>query len=237
MRFLVLFNIGRCQEKLFRYQDAMVSFRAFLSEGGEFSEQAPDVRAKIELLDGLLGTVTLTVDTADYEVWVSDRLIGNGLTELLLPSGTHSIEIRKLGFVANQQQVQVVARSTAELSFEMARLAEQAEGLSPAIFVTATAATVVALGVGAAFGGLALSRSNAIGERNPSLATQEEADEVRRFSRTADVMFGVALLGATSAVIFALFTDWGGDEEESARLRIDPAVGDGQAGLIVRGAF
>lgn len=235
LRFRVLFNVGRCQERLLRYQDALISLRAFLSTGGEFTEQAPEVRAKLELLEGLLGTVRLSVDVQDYEVWVSDRLIGRTLDEVLLPSGRHPIEIRKDGYVANQQEALVIARRDVDLSFEMTRLADEFEGISPGYFVTSTVVTVLSLAGGATLGVMALGRRNDIQSRSPALAQPEETEEIRSLALGADILFGVAALGAASAIIFALFTDWGDDDSDVVRVR--PAVNMNEGGFVIEGAF
>ncbi|HJL05611.1 MAG TPA: PEGA domain-containing protein [Polyangiaceae bacterium LLY-WYZ-15_(1-7)] len=249
LRFLVLYNIAKCQERLFRYQDALTAYRGFLEQGGAFSELAAEVRAKIELLEGLLGTVTLRVSVPTYEVWVDDRLIGESETEILLPGGSHTVEIRAEGYVPAQQQVNVAAQAERSLTFELERLAEEFEGLSPALFWTGAAVTLLAVAGGAAFGLKALNESNDIDSRDPALATRGEIDDVRRFSRNADIFFGVAGLAATTTIIFALFTDWGGDDEDDPaapaedeaeaglQLRLAPSIGQDGAGLTLGGRF
>ncbi|MEM9070607.1 MAG: PEGA domain-containing protein [Myxococcota bacterium] len=235
MRFFVLFNIGRCQEKLFRYSEAMASYRGFLEEGGADTEYAPQVTAKIDLLEGLLGTVRVQVDIRGYELWVDDRIIGTDVDEVLLPGGSHVVEVRAPGYVQAQQQVDVAARDESELSFEMVELADEFEGLHPGLFWTGVGVTVAALAGGIAFGIRALSQSNDVDGREPSVATSGEVDDINNAARNADIFFGVAALAATTTIIFGLFTNFGG--EDDANVRIQPAAGPGTAGVHVQGAF
>lgn len=240
MRFFVLFNIGRCQEKLFRYSEAMASYRGFLEQGGADTEYAPQVTAKIDLLEGLLGTVRVSVNIRGYELWVDDRMVGTDVTEILVPGGSHVVEIRAEGYVQAQQQVDVAARDESELSFEMEELAEEFEGLHPGLFWTGVGVTVVALAGGIAFGAQALSRSNDVGSREPSIATSAEVDDIKSSARNADILFGIAALAATTTVIFAVFTNFGGDDgddDEEASVRVQPAAGPGGAGVSIQGSF
>ncbi len=240
LRYLVLYNMAKCQERLFLYDSALVSYRGFLEQGGAFSEQAGEVRAKIDMLDGLLGTVRLTVGVRRYEVWVDDRRIGENVDSFLVPGGTHKVEIRAEGYVSAQQEVQVAARAERSLSFELERLAEEFEGLSPALFWSATGAAVVTAALGTGFGIRALTLRNDVDSRMPSLGTDREADDIRQSALLADIFLGVAGVAALTGVIFALFTEWGGDEDQApgaASLRLEIAPSRGGLGLSLGGAF
>ena len=45
LRYLVLYNMAKCQERLFLYDAALASYRAFLEQGGAFTELEGEVRA------------------------------------------------------------------------------------------------------------------------------------------------------------------------------------------------
>lgn len=240
LRYLVLYNMAKCQERLFLYDAALSSYRAFLEQGGAFTELEGEVRAKIDMLDGLLGTVRISVDVRAYEVWVDDRRIGENLDTFLVPGGTHKVEVRAPGYVPAQQEVQVAARAERSITFVLERLAEEFEGLSPVLFWSATGVAVVAAGVGAGFGIRALSQRNDVDARTPAIGTDDEASDIRKSALLADVMFGVAGVAAITAVIFALFTDWGDDEDEEpgeATVRLNLAPTRGGLGVGLGGTF
>ncbi|MCB9633319.1 MAG: PEGA domain-containing protein [Sandaracinus sp.] len=239
LRYLVLYNMAKCQERLFLYDAALASYRAFLEQGGAFTELEGEVRAKIDMLDGLLGTVRVSVNARNYEVWVDDRRVGEGLDTFLVPGGTHKVEIRADGYVPAQQEVQVAARAERSLNFELERLAEEFEGLSPVLFWSATGVAVVAVGVGAGFGIRALQQRSDVDARTPPLGTDGESDDIRKSALLADVMFAVAGAAAITAVIFALFTDWGDDDDDpsATRLRLDVGPTRGGLGVGLGGSF
>lgn len=246
VRFQVLYNVAKSYEALFQYGKAMQYYERFLAEGGGETALAPEVNAKIQLLQGLLGTILIVVDRPEYEVWVDDRVVGNNLDRVLVPGGTHVVEVRAPGFVPNQKEVQVPARAERTVEFELEELAEEFEGLPSWMFWTATGAAVLAAAGGAVYGVLALSRRNEIDDLlnndfgGVGEVDMSDQDDVRNLARNADIFFGAALLLGTAAIIFAVFTEWGDEEEadgEAARLRLSPAVGRDSAGLWLEGSF
>ncbi len=249
VRFQVLYNIAKSYEALFRYGKAMEYYEQFLAEGGGETALAPEVNAKIQLLEGLLGTILIVVDVPEYEVWVDDRVVGNDLERVLVPGGSHVVEIRAPGYVPNQREVQVPARSERTVEFELEELAEEFEGLPSWMFWTATGFAVASAGVGVAYGVLALMRRNEIDEfkdnRFGGVGDVDESDreEVRSLARNADIFYGAALLFGTAAIIFAVFTEWGDEEEgeadatDEATLRLTPAFSRDSAGLWLEGTF
>jgi tetratricopeptide (TPR) repeat protein len=251
VRFQVLYNIAKSYEALFRYGKAMEYYQQFLAEGGGETALAPEVNAKIQLLEGLLGTILIVVDVPEYEVWVDDRMVGNDLERVLVPGGSHVVEIRSPGYVQNQKEVQVPARTERTIEFELEELAEEFEGLPPWMFWTAGGLAVLAAAGGVVYGVLALVRRNEIDDimRNDPLKGVgiigvEDQEEVRNLARNADIFYGAALLFGTAAVIFAVFTEWGdedeaegSDGESEATLRLSPAVGPTSTGLWLEGSF
>jgi len=248
VRFQVLYNIAKSYEALFRYGRAMEYYRLFLAEGGSETALAPEVNAKVQLLEGLLGTILIVVDVPEYEVWVDDQVVGANLERVLVPGGSHVVEIRAPGFVPTQKEVQVPARAERTVEFELEELAEEFEGLPRWMFWTATGLAVASAGVGVAWGVLALLRRNEIKElkRNEfggvGSVGEEDQEEVRNLARNADIFYGAALLFGTAAIIFAVFTEWddeeeGEDDEVETELRLAPAIGRDSAGLWLEGTF
>lgn len=255
-QYLVLYNIGQCYEQLFRYDEAMRYYRRYLDTGGNEAEDAAEVRAKISLLEGLLGTIRIEVTSGDeetplgdYTVWVDDREQAQNAETILVPGGTHVVEIRAEGFVSGQQTVQLPARQERSLSFELEPLAEEYQGVSPAYFWTSTAAAVVAVGVGAAFGLSAINKRNSVNNRldpnDPTVGlgevTQTDLDDIHDRALKADIFYGVAGLFAITSLTLAFLTDWGSPPEEmdptQARIRLLPAASPEAAGLTLMGSF
>ncbi len=246
VRFQVLYNVAKSYEALFQYGKAMQFYERFLAEGGGETALAPEVNAKIQLLEGLLGTILIVVDRPEYEVWVDDRVVGTNLDRVLVPGGTHVVEVRAPGFVPNQKEVQVPARAERTVEFELEELAEEFEGMPPWLFWTATAGAVAMVAGGVVYGVKAISRRNDIDVLldndfgGVGDVDESDRDDVRNLARNADIFFGAALLLGTAAIIFAVFTEWGDDEEEAdgeASFRLSPAVGRDSAGLWLEGTF
>ena len=250
VRFQVLYNIAKSYEGLFRYDKAMEFYGRFLEEGGAETELAPEVNAKIQLLEGLLGTILIRANVPGYEVWVDDRLVGNDLERVLVPGGSHVVEVRASGYVPNQREVQVPARAERSVEFELEELAEEYEGLPSYLFWAAGGAAVAAALGGAAYGIKAILRRNQIDDLKRDdphgavgLVSEADQEDVARLARNADIFFGAALLLGTSALVFAFFTEWDDDgevdaeDEPSASFRLSPAVSRESAGIWIEGTF
>jgi tetratricopeptide (TPR) repeat protein len=255
MRPMVLFNIGKAYERLYRYDRAMDAYRRYLREMGPEAEDRAAVEAKIELLEGLLASLKLNVNVEDYEVWVDDTKVGEATTEVLVTGGSHVVEIRAAGYVPERQEVQLPARSEKTLSFELTALADEYQGLSPAYFWGSVGATVAMLAVGTAFGVRAINERNDIDARleDPAerwLVSQRDRDEVSDLALRADVFFGLAVVFAGTATVLGVLTDWGGEaadgeggasdgpaDNEAGRLSVTPVAGSRHGGLILSGRF
>ena len=116
-------------------------------------------------------------------------------------------------------------------------------GLPPAIFVTTTVLAVIALGVGAGFGGAALAANadaTACGDRMGCMIdTAARRREISDLALGADVSFGIAGLFALTSLVLVFVTDWGGRPVEPAEtaFRLVPGVGPDGASLSVTGSF
>ena len=251
--FLVLYNIGQTYEALFRYDQAMTYYRRYLAEGGADEDDAPTVRAKIQLLEGLLGTVRITANIEAYEVWVDDQLVGENRTEILIPGGTHLVELRAPGYVPSQQEVQVPARATRALSFELEELADEYEGVSPGYFWASVGLSAAALTAGGFFGIRALRERNAVDDCFAANMGNQlvcnagpRRDDIANDARNADIMFAIGAGFAAGAAIFAVFTNWKGEPPEgeadpeaaeAAEVRLRPAGSPTGAALVLEGRF
>lgn len=220
-RGYVLFNIGKCQEKLYRYDAAIQSYRSYLEIAQSDAEDRPAVEAKIELLEGLLGTLRITVSAdkgpapSAYEIWVDGRMVGESVNHFLVPAGNHQIEIRAEGFEPKSQEVQLPARAEKSLSFTLLPLAKEYKGLSSTYFWTSTGLAAASGVTGGAFGLVALSKRKDADAKAQEAVTQDEVDGIKKSALWADVFFISAGVFATTSVILAFMTDWSEAETES----------------------
>ena len=238
-----LYNIGRAHERLFQYDRALDAYRRYLQHGGPDADRADEVRAKLELLEGLLGTVRLAVRGPDaYEVWVDDQRVGADLDRVRVPAGSHVVEIRATGWVPAREQITVAARTEREATYELERLSVAA-GISPVFFWGSVGFAVVSVAVGATLGVMALGERSQVDELNDDSMGRFElhADAERRRSKiqdlalAADIAFGAAVLFAAGAVLLAFGTDFGG--EETPDPGVSAALFPGGGGLVLRGGL
>lgn len=241
----VLYNIGRCEEKLYRYTDAVASYKRYLREAGEDAEDRSTVEAKVELLEGLLGTLNLTVSAAkgaslaSYEVWVDGRLIGENEKHLLIPGGSHQVEIRSEGFENKVQEVQLPSRAEKSLTFELTPLAAEYRGISPVYFWTAGGVALASAITGGVFGVLTVAESSSVNNKDPAAVTQDDKDKLDSLALTADIFFISAGVFAVSATVLGFLTDWSEDQavpvDSGFRLRELGAVPTSDGGLLMVG--
>ena len=246
---LAVYNMARCHEHLFQYGEAMTLYRRYLEQAGPDAEDRAEVEARVEVLDGLLATVRLEVDVPDYEVWVDDRRIGTGLTEIMVPGGNHVVEVRAAGYVPAQQEVQVPARDERTLTFVLERLAEEYHGVHRAYFWSFTATALATLTAGIVMGVLALNEHGHVSAQAGDpieglLLNDGDLEPIEQYALAADILYGTAGLFAVTALVLAFLTDWGGGEDDpsgggdgaaTSRVRIAPSAG--VAGLGLWGAF
>jgi tetratricopeptide (TPR) repeat protein len=245
-RNYVLFNVGKCQEKLYRYDAAVSSYKKYLEDSDEDAEDRATVAAKIELLEGLLGSLEVTVSAtegpapASYEVWVDGRLIGNNSKKFSIPGGSHQVEIRAEGFEVQNQEVQLPARSSKALSFNLAPLAKEYKGLPSTYFWTASGLAAAAGIAGGAFGVMAITERSSIDNKEPELVTANDEDSIKNKALMADLFFAGAGVCATTAVILAFMTDWSDKSAEKSPVQVKEvgfAPTRQGAFLNVRGSF
>lgn len=245
-RFFVLFNIGRCQERLFRYADALRNYRQFLEEGraytrarGEQLEREAEAAGLLRTLPNRLGTLEISANVGRAEVWVDQRLVGSAPGEIVVAEGTHSVELRAYGHAPARQQVTIAGRTREHRRFT---LESSFAGLSPAFFISTAALTVVTAGVGLGFGGAALSEQSSIDEQLASSdpaerfrVTQARIDANADTALIADILLGSAAVLGVVAIVLIFVTDWGAASGDSviALPWVDPNGG----GLAMRGRF
>ncbi len=213
-RAYVLYNVARCQERLYRYDAAVASYEKYLEIASDDEADRPKVEATIENLEGFLGTIKLTVRAAGnaqlkgYEVWVDGHLVGEDLKSFLIPGGTHQVELRAEGFEGASQEIQVPSRSEKSAEFDLKALAKEYKGLSKNYFYAAAGLTVASGAAGATFGIMTLTSRRAVDKLEPEEVAQKDADRVKQNAMIADIFFIGTGVFATTATILAFMTDW-----------------------------
>ena len=240
---VVFFNMAVCYEELHRYDRAIASYQRYLDEEAPDGASRGEVERSLRRLEGFLGTIQVTANVA-ASVWIDDREVGPSPGSFRVPAGSHVVELRAAAHEPAQREVTVASGQTAELTLTLTELAEEYGGLSSGFFWTSSALAAVSLGVTV---GLGIETLGAESAYRDSLATaggyesallEERRLQPERLAIATDVLLGTTVLFATAAVIFALLTDWGGDDEAaSARLGVQPAIGPQGAGVFLDGAF
>ena len=213
-RAYVIYNIARCQERMYRYDAAVASYKEYLQIAADDEADRPKVEATIESLEGFLGTIVLTISAKkgatlpSYAVWVDGHLVGENIKQFLVPGGNHQVEIKAEGFEGASQEVQVPSRDQKTAAFVLSPLAKEYKGLPKVYFYTATGLTLAAGATGGVFGILAVTERRSIDQKEPEAITEEDADSVKQKALYADIFFISAGVLATSAAILAFLTDW-----------------------------
>jgi len=242
VRYVALFNIGKCYEKLFRYDKALEYYRRYLDQSPPDAPNRSEVGALVAELLARLAVLNIDVNVP-AEVWVSGHAVGRAPGRILVPAGSLSVELRARGYEAEAFSVQIASREAHTRRVVLEKLSD-VTGASPTWFWTSTVATGVSLAVGSALGVAALNADAAIERRLADPVeqwrpTRGDDARVQDLALASDVAFGAsALFGATSVVLFFL-TDWDGSAEasSSASVRLDVQIDPHQPGAMLRGAF
>lgn len=249
-RFFVLFNIGRCQERLFHYDEAITSYERYLQEGraharaaGERLDREAEANQTLNALRQRLATLSIATNVDRAEVWIDERMVGYAPGDVSVVEGRHAVQLRAHGHAPAQQDVQIAARTTQQLSFT---LDATFAGLPPAIFISTAAATGAALVVGVAFGAMALAEQanidSQLGSSDPMerfRVTQAQIDANAQTALIADIMFGVTGALGIATIVLMVMTDWSGEDgsAESANVALLPWASADSAGLVLGGSF
>lgn len=240
LHYLVEYNIGRSYEGLFRYDLAIEHYRAYLEEAGPEAEDRAEVEGRIAAFRQLLARVHIEANVDEFEVWLDGRSLGENLHELMVPGGTHTIELRAEGYLPEQQEVQLPSQSERTVTFEL----RQPGRLDRGYFWATLGAGAATAAVGLVFGLLAYSEHNRLEElsnddvRRWSI-TDADNERIENYALTADILFIVGAVCGVTALILAFFTEWRGspDEMEASRLHLGLSLARERSALLLSGAF
>jgi hypothetical protein len=240
VRHVILFNIGKAHERMFRYDLALEYYERYLVEGGPEATDRATVQATIATLQGLLATLDIQTNVASAEVWVDNRHVGTAPGDVRVDGGQHNIELRARGYAPGRRALQIAARTHETISLELDRVSA---GISPAFFISGAALTAIAAGIGVGFGAVALGEQATINahlsdDEQRFQVTQAQIDGMQQMALIADIFYGAALVFGVASAVLIFVTDWGGSAPppESAFL-LAPFATDTAAGLAAEGRF
>lgn len=231
-RFLLLFNMGQCAERLFRYDEAITDYRRYLAEGGDAAEGAADVRASIRALEGLLGTVIITTNVPSATVWVDGREVGAAPGEIRIPGGPHTIELRASGHASGAQPTTIAARERIEIRIVLSEVSSF-EGMDPVVFGATTGVAAVTLLAALVTGSVALAQHDRELSRPADMRSLADQHTISDLALAADALWIVGGVLGIASIALAFLTDWDGhpDRPVTAHLRVGPL------GVAIDGSF
>lgn len=222
-----LFNLAQCEEQLHRYDLAVEQYAHYLDTAPADAEDRATVEATLRSLRNLLGTIHITINAPQAEVWLGDRIVGAAPGDVLVPGGRHAIELRAAGYLPTRREVEVTAHDTVTVDVTLEQAEQHIEQhidehieqhieethvhvsrnpIPPAVFYTGVGLTVACgiLGLGA--GVNALITHDQIAMSDPRLP--RDTSGIATSALVADIGFiagGVLLVGT---IIIGVLTDW-----------------------------
>lgn len=240
-QYTVLRNLAQCHQSLFRYDQAIALYRRFLTDApADATAARAEVEGTLAALDNLLGTLVLTVNAPEAEVWVDDVRVGTAPGEIRVAVGRHVVQLRAAGHLPAQREVQVSAgaRVPVEIRIEVIRQLARVP-VSAFAGITALAGASLAAGGGCGLAAVLLSSSGrSSASAGDQLAGVPQQERIRTLSLAADGLFaGGAALGVASLTL-GFFVDWRRRSPEvPPRAWLVPVVEPGSRTVGVGGTF
>lgn len=251
--FTVLFNLGQTARELKDYAVALKAFEQYLDEGGAKVPAArhKEVAASIEELRRKVGTLKITSNVEGAEVLLDD--VSAGVTPLAAPIvvnvGRHKLSATSTGYTPVTRAVDVAGTTETPVALDLEKIAPvvttvieapkepQKLGTPTIVWVMLgiTAGSGVAAGV---TGGLAVSArgglKSALGTfpGDPKAITAAQG-KTRTLAITTDVLGGITIAGAVTAVVLYAIAPKTAAKTEKVTVRLDVSP----AGLGLHGVF
>jgi tetratricopeptide (TPR) repeat protein len=240
----LLNNIAVCHERMFRYDLALHYYERYLREGAADAADRVEVEAVIRGLRGLLGTLRISANVSS-EIWIDDRPYGALSRDVLVPAGSHVIELRARAHEPARREVRVVPRTSQSLHFELTPL-PQYHGVHRAYFWTGVGLTSAALVTGGALGLRALGeKKDAEALNEDSVAMVQHERKYQNLALASDLAWGASALFAVGSTVLFFLTDWRGRQRErdarpaerGVHVSFDPKLTPSSLGVAVRGGW
>lgn len=235
--FTVRYNIAICLYKLKEYGKAATQIQQYLAEG---EDRIPDEkRAEVEEiyaeLESLVATLRVDCNVDGAQVTIDGETVGT--TPMALPLkldvGEYEVQVTAHGYEPFTTTVKLPGGEqeviTADLVATGSEDPPQSQKLAPPAFIGMASATLALVASAAIIGGVALKRSSDYKASAYDEGWEDDQKTGRALALTADVLWGVAGAAAVTAVVLAIFTDFGSEKK--------PAVSFSPTGLTIQGVF
>jgi tetratricopeptide (TPR) repeat protein len=238
VRYQTLYNIGLCHERLLQYTAAIEHYERYLREGGSDASDAALVRAALATLEGLLGTIALSIRAeenrtdVDFEVWLDGAKVAGDSRTLRVPSGRHTLEVRAPGHEPVLREVRLSAHERVAVDIELEALKR---GLPRALFWSAAGVTLAFGATTAVLAGRTLSLRSELRATKELERTTHDRDQLHRRALATDIGLAATGVFALGTTLLYFLTDWEPEARPAAarNLRVLPHG----AGLALSGNF
>ncbi len=116
----VLFNIGLCERRLFKYGDSVKTFNQYLSDGGAAvpKERRDAVKKELDQIRALVAEVTFKVEGAPADLYIDGDKLGKTPTSetVLLGPGKHTFRAEREGEEPDEKTLELVSATKLEVS-------------------------------------------------------------------------------------------------------------------------
>jgi hypothetical protein len=241
LRYLTLYNIASCYQRMVRYELAIEYYERYLAEAPADDGDRDEIRGRLLALKDLLATLDVQANVPDAELWIDGHAAGKVPEHVLVTAGVHRVEVRAPGRMEARADVELKAGEARQLHMSLTALPSE-RGLHPAYFWTGVGLTGAALVTGTAFGLRAVRLHNQtedqISSDDPSerysSVVHDPRPTIRRNANAADIAFAAtAVLGVGTLVLYA-FTDF---KKEKKSTNIQPVLASSFLGARIQGEF
>jgi hypothetical protein len=256
--YKILFNLAQVENEVGHFAAALQAYSRYLAEGGKEipADRAATVKAEIERLDALVGTLLVRCDVNGAAVFVDGKrqgvtplpgpvFVDLGDHEVMLKQGTGLLHREVVRIQGGKQTVLEVGGEGARHGGGEAEGGEQpVPGVAPEDPGQPRVWTWVALGVGGAAaigaavtGGMASSTMADLEDACPDstcpATKQSDIDKGRNLALTTDVLIGVAAIGIVAGVVLFFVEPKMGEKE----VAVTPTASSNGGGLALTGRF
>jgi tetratricopeptide (TPR) repeat protein len=241
LRYLTLYNIASCYQRMLRYELAIEFYERYLQEAPPDDSERAEIRGRLAALKDLLATLKVEANVASAELLIDGHPSGKTPARVLVTAGLHRVELRAPGRLDSRAEIELNAGETKELRVSLEELSFQ-RGLHPVYFWSGVGLTGAALVVGSAFGIRAVRLHNQaradLASDDPRTRFASAIDDprptIRRNATAADIAFGAAAIFGVSTLVLYAFTDFKREKKPSP---FQPVLGRSFVGVRAHGAF